>query len=49
MAKGYQWISQKFKELGGDDKIAKGPQLAGALGKHLIVTFGKKKPMRGKK
>jgi hypothetical protein len=49
MAKCYQWISKKFKDLGGDDKAAKGSQLADALRKHLIATFSKKKVVKAKK
>ncbi|NYF53171.1 AIPR family protein [Tunturiibacter gelidoferens] len=49
MVNGYEWTSQKFKELGGDDKAAKGPHLAEALRKHLLATFAKKKSVTGKK
>jgi hypothetical protein len=43
MQPGYEWILSKFQELGGDDKAAKGPQLADALRQHLVDNFGKKK------
>lgn len=49
MAQSYQWISKRFKELGGDDKAAKGPLLAETLREHLLATFAKKKTAKAKK
>ena len=39
LSEGFVWIAQKFKELGGNDKAAKGPVLAEALRKHLLAVF----------
>ena len=49
MGNGFEWISQTYKELGGDDKAAKGPHLAESLRKHLVASFRKKKSSKGKK
>lgn len=48
MADGFQWISEKYKELGGDDKAAKGPHLAEALRVHLVAKFGKRRSSKSK-
>jgi hypothetical protein len=41
LAGGFQWLWQKYKDLGSDDKAAKGPLLADTLRKHLVATLAK--------
>jgi AIPR protein len=49
MDKGFQWIEKKFRDLGGDDKAAKGPHLAEELRQYLVTAFGKNKTSKSKK
>ena len=46
----YQWIDAEFKALGGDDRVAKGPNLTASLKRRIITQFGrtKKKHRKGK-
>ncbi len=49
LSEGFQWLWQKYKDLGGDDKAAKGPLLADALRRHLVIILAKPKPPKAKK
>ena len=47
----YKWIDTEFQKLGGDDRVAKGPNLTENLKKKIIAEFGgkttKKKSNKG--
>jgi hypothetical protein len=49
LKEGFLWLLQKYKDLGGDDKAAKGPLLADALRKYLVTILGKPKKPKAKK
>jgi len=40
----FNWISDEFKRLGGDDRVAKGSQLTANLKAKIIDQLGKSKP-----
>lgn len=42
----YDWLNVKFKELGGDDKTAKGSQLTQTLKQQLMREYGMRKKQR---
>jgi len=39
----YDWLLRKFLELGGDDKVAKGPSLTASLKTQIVEQYGKRK------
>ncbi|HZQ21214.1 MAG TPA: AIPR family protein [Terriglobales bacterium] len=44
----YKWIDAEFKALGGDDRVAKGPNLTTSLNQKVISQFGGAKGKHGK-
>lgn len=44
----YNWIDTEFKALGGDDRVAKGPNLTISLKQRIVSQFGGTKKKHGK-
>ncbi len=39
----YDWLLKRFMDLGGDDKVSKGPSLTASLKTQIVEQYGKKK------